>query len=259
MRVGRWRRRGLLAACAWRHRAHRSRVCGQGQMRKRRKLLSTHFPISLKSKFPSYPNKKPVRVIKSFASGGWTSTKYCVLMYLDANFPKWTSSKLKLGFRVAHLIDIGGLHDAIRFGNLVKPNSTGYQHDENQQFPLSRRNVQAARRMSSKPARAETFRCCCASFVRIQVRLAGVGKSLGCCDRGRRCRVGHSRRWRGRPSSAKVARHCGYKVDPGQGIRKKERKQLCEFFGRARAATCRTPKMEVPCRRLLPRFRGSAD
>jgi len=180
-------------------------------------------------------------------------------MYLDANLPKWTSSKLTLAFRVAFLINTDDLHDAVRFGKLVESDKAGNNHDENQQLPLSSRDIQTACGIPSQPSRAKAFRCCCTSFVRVQMRFAGVGKSLGSQDRGRRRRMRHARRWRGRSSSSKVARHSGYKVDPGQGIRKKERKQLCEFFGRARAATCRTPKMEVPCRRLLPRFRGSAD
>lgn len=54
----------------------------------------TCLPISLKSKSPLNPKTKAANVIRSFASGGCTSTKYRVLMYLPANLPKCTSSKL---------------------------------------------------------------------------------------------------------------------------------------------------------------------
>ena len=60
----------------------------------------THLEISLKSKVPSYPKINPARVIRSFANGGCTSTKNWVLIYFEANLPKWTSSKLrKLSYR----------------------------------------------------------------------------------------------------------------------------------------------------------------
>ena len=55
--------------------------------------------MSLKSKLPSYPDIQPARVISSFARGGCTSTKYCDLMYLDANLPKCTSSNLSAAKR----------------------------------------------------------------------------------------------------------------------------------------------------------------
>lgn len=43
--------------------------------------------------------------MRSLASGGCTSTKYCVLIYLEANFPKWTSSKLRKTLR-CHTMNI---------------------------------------------------------------------------------------------------------------------------------------------------------
>lgn len=56
--------------------------------------VDTYNPISLKSKEGFKPKSQPVKAISIFASGGWTSMKNWLLIYLDANPPKWTSSKL---------------------------------------------------------------------------------------------------------------------------------------------------------------------
>jgi len=56
--------------------------------------MLTHFPISLKSKFPSNPPMNAASVINILARGGCTSIKNFCLIYLAAKPPKCTSSNL---------------------------------------------------------------------------------------------------------------------------------------------------------------------
>ena len=55
--------------------------------------------MSLKSKLPRNPAIAAAAVIRSLASGGWTSMKKRDLMYLVAKPPKWTSSNTTLSGR----------------------------------------------------------------------------------------------------------------------------------------------------------------
>ena len=103
--------------------------------------------MSLKSKLPSYPKMNAKRVMRSLASGGCTSTKYWVLMYFEANLPKWTSSKLHMPFNMQFQEEIWHSHDAVWSRQPKQSHSTGYDDQHKEQLYFCRRQIETAGRM----------------------------------------------------------------------------------------------------------------
>ncbi len=82
--------------------------------------------------------------MSSLANGGCTSTKYDDLMYLDANLPKCTSSKLAANMRMKSTILtelMKHVHDAARLRDAEEADSGCDDQDDNEQLPLSGRQV----------------------------------------------------------------------------------------------------------------------
>lgn len=133
-------------------------------------IIETHFPISLKSNFPSNPPTQALRVTKSFASGGCTSIKNLRRIYFMAKPPKCTSSKL-IPVSLITLLNARYPHDAARPAKPVQSHiKRNYDHPRDHR-PLPLSNPPYCCR-ASLPAKRSFLDCVWSSMMVSQTRIS---------------------------------------------------------------------------------------